>query len=124
MQEYSRAAWSTEEAQKHARIIWNVTGHKRVILLGRRVANAFCVVELNWFEELTVHGRTVWALPHPTGSTRWWNSLANRQEAQAFLFPLFVPALQRAVVRLAAVGLRDLAEFYARLVTKGISHIA
>lgn len=63
-----------------------------VLLLGRRVAHAFGVTGVAYFEATTVWSRTALepvqrpavVVPHPSGRSRWWNDPANRRTAEAW----------------------------------------
>lgn len=60
-----------------------------VLLLGRRVAHAFGVTGVAYFETTVVCSRTAAepvqrpavVVPHPSGRSRWWNEPANRTAA-------------------------------------------
>jgi len=56
-----------------------------VILLGKRVAEAFQVrteyFELHRAKEIRSN---IWVIPHHSGRNRWWNSEVNRKRAQDF----------------------------------------
>jgi hypothetical protein len=63
-----------------------------VLLLGRRVAHAFGVSGIGYFEPAAVWSkvgpeavqRPAVVVPHPSGRSRWWNSRANRDAARAW----------------------------------------
>jgi len=70
-----------------------------VILLGRRVANAFHYSRAQWFYEFTrrsfLDGAalvTVVVAPHPSGANRWWNDPKNWNEAARFWRRIFLKA--------------------------------
>lgn len=57
------------------------------VLCGRRVAAAFGLRGVGWFEPLAL-GRgeaAAWAVPHPSGIVQWWNDAANRNAARRLL---------------------------------------
>lgn len=51
---------------------------RRVVLLGRRVADACYCGEREWFvEKPDERGGTITVVPHPSGLSRWWHDRAN-----------------------------------------------
>lgn len=57
-----------------------------VVLLGKNVARAFGVVEVDWLERFElVDGVRAAIVPHPSGANYWWNDPKNRRAAATFL---------------------------------------
>ncbi len=70
-----------------------------VVLLGKNVASAFGVVEVDWLERFElVKGVRAAIVPHPSGANYWWNDKKNRRAAGTFLRRLADRA-RREVVR-------------------------
>lgn len=55
-----------------------------VLLLGRRVAQAFGC-DVGYFNRWFINQAEAYVLPHPSGVSRWWNSVENQQHAAAFM---------------------------------------
>ncbi len=56
-----------------------------LVLLGLRVATAFQMHLVPYFERRTYRDRLVYVVPHPSGVNRWWNDPDNRRQACRFL---------------------------------------
>lgn len=56
-----------------------------LILLGRRVARAFSLDDLEEYDWQVVEGDTFMMLPHPSGRNRVWNDPAQRERARALI---------------------------------------
>jgi uracil-DNA glycosylase len=89
------AAWpraaARKAAERFARGYRDHAGFREkvpmIILLGRRVADAFGHgSEAPWFASTwnLMLQQTVHFSPHPSGASRWWNSSANRRAASMF----------------------------------------
>ena len=59
--------------------------HQVLILMGRRVAAAFRVCDLDYFGTTLLWSKRVYLFPHPSGVNRWWNDEENVAEAGRFL---------------------------------------
>lgn len=55
----------------------------RLVLVGRRVGNAFGV-RTDYLEWTTAHGHRAIVVPHPSGVNRWWNDPKNEVRARRF----------------------------------------
>ncbi len=78
---YFPALVAKEEARK-IRIPLHV---HTLVLLGMRVATAFQMHLVPYFERRTYRDRLVYVVPHPSGVNRWWNDPDNRRQARRFL---------------------------------------
>jgi hypothetical protein len=79
------AAWPASRARAAAGILRAALGGRRLLVLcGRRVASAFGVGELPFFERARSGSFDVVVVPHPSGRSRWWNDPWNRRQARAF----------------------------------------
>lgn len=59
--------------------------YRDVVLLGRRVADAFGLRSTYpWFHPTLVMRPRFWVAPHPSGASRWWNDPENVKRAEAF----------------------------------------
>lgn len=78
------------------RIMSTLVRDQVVLLLGRRVANAFGFQKHAYFEQLFFIGRSnmcinpgmgpdVRVMPHPSGVNRWYNEPANWKQAEEFM---------------------------------------
>jgi uracil-DNA glycosylase len=57
-----------------------------VVYVGREVARAFGHGDAPWFRIIPDEwAAEAYAMPHPSGLSRWWNSADNRRAAGAFL---------------------------------------
>ncbi len=56
-----------------------------LVLLGMRVAAAFNMHLVPYFERRAYRDRLIYVAPHPSGVNRWWNDPANRWQARCFL---------------------------------------
>lgn len=73
---------------KAARLRADSVGHRRAVLLGRRVAEAFGV-RYYPFEVFDVNSRLAAAsLPHPSGRCRAWNEVGSAVRARRCLAAL------------------------------------
>lgn len=75
-------------ATKAARELGMTFQHDQVILLlGKRVADAFGMVDIKHFESRSFYSicGTIFVMPHPSGVNRWWNKLCNKREAETFM---------------------------------------
>lgn len=85
------AKWPAQEASIAAdqmRTSGLLSARPLVILFGTRVAAAFGV-QSEWFAQTSLPlgddaQATVIVVPHPSGANRWWNSAANKKQAQKF----------------------------------------
>jgi len=78
-----------------ARLVPVMIDAPRVILLGRRTAAAFDLLDLELLEwrqwrvrledVIVTPGAQISRLPHPSGRNRWWNSPLNASRAEVFL---------------------------------------
>lgn len=75
----------TEEAKEAAAKL-DVTG-REVLLAGKKVAAAFGLKKVGWFEptKLGKGERSAKVIPHPSGVNRWWNDEKNREKAKKVL---------------------------------------
>jgi len=81
-------AWPAKRARAAARVMVTsrqLDGHV-VILLGRRVADAFGIRrDVQWFTWTDgVIGTRFAVAPHPSGASRWWNEPKNMRAAGRF----------------------------------------
>lgn len=77
------SAFPIEQARARASRLRLVDGS---ILLGRRVARAFCLEREPFLEWLQLRpGVRVAVVPHPSGISHWWNDRGNVERARAFL---------------------------------------
>lgn len=74
-------------AREAARDLHPRLRERRVVLVGRRVAEAFRLGQMPYLRwERDVGGfAEVAVLPHPSGVVRWWNESANVEAARRFL---------------------------------------
>lgn len=82
---YPGTKWPKENAAANARLIHNL--HEpgaHLVLLGRKVAEAFGVSDLDFCEKGERDGVTYWVSPHPSGLNRWWQDPANKALGLAF----------------------------------------
>ena len=94
--------WPRAEARAGAELLYRCAlSGREVVLLGRRVAEAFRGCS-PWMDSLATAdyfscayptvpdgsggwaGSIVWIAPHPSGSSRWWNDRAHRSNARTF----------------------------------------
>lgn len=87
--------WDAREAQDRARRIIDLVRHRRVVLLGRRVARAFRI-SAEWFEEVRCWNTEWYVMPHPSGRNLWYNDPRNTKEAREFLSDLVTRSLRQA----------------------------
>jgi hypothetical protein len=67
---------------------------RRVVVLGRRVANALGIRYRNWFEwDVDPRGFVFAVSPRLIGLSRWWNEPANRSVAESFYRGLTRPTI-------------------------------
>lgn len=80
-------------------LCWQPHRYEAIILLGRRVHKAVIdgafrlwpelpmeVCMLDFFEPAKLHeSLTIVLIPHPSGTSRWWNSRENRLAAKGFM---------------------------------------
>ncbi len=83
-------------ARLAARVMRPLLRGRRVIMVGRRVAEAFRAPEIEWFEPWELHcgprhavlgcpgTAVVHVIPHPSGRNHWYNSELNRARARRF----------------------------------------
>ncbi|TXH47718.1 MAG: hypothetical protein E6Q97_26635, partial [Desulfurellales bacterium] len=83
-------AFPLSAARKAARQVTPTLRARRVVLLGRNVADAF-EIDLPWLEwrrryvaDSGVILHSVAVCPHPSGVSHWWNNRENRIKAEAF----------------------------------------
>lgn len=76
------SAFPMQEARPAAATLRLASGS---LLCGRRVAAAFGLARAPYLEWLSVDGRQVAVIPHPSGVCRWWNDPENVARARAFL---------------------------------------
>lgn len=84
-------------ARLAARVMRPLLRGRQVILVGRKVADAFGVPRVEWFEEFPLHCgprhaatecsglATAIVIPHPSGRNHWYNSETNRELARQHL---------------------------------------
>lgn len=84
--------WEHHEAYVRAlRMMGAMPVNARIVLLGKKVATAFKVVNLpeyEWHSAVRIwSGDTLWLahIPHPSGLNRKYNDPADRERASAFL---------------------------------------
>lgn len=86
------APWPAQEASEAAdQLIQSglLSGRPCVILLGKRVAQAFGLANSQWFTPLDLKlpdqaNAIAIVAPHPSGANRWWNDPANQKLAKRF----------------------------------------
>lgn len=61
-----------------------------VLLAGKRVADAFGIRGVRYFEPCLLRGTIAYVVPHPSGVNRWWNVETNRYRARRFFAALFL----------------------------------
>ena len=73
-------------ARKNALAAWaRFKAGQTVILLGKRVADAFGLKTVPYFQGVTLSEARVYVMPHPSGVSRWWNDPANVKQAEEFM---------------------------------------
>jgi hypothetical protein len=82
-------AFPMPEAKVAAMMLRRELGGKRVVLLGRKVAEAFGYGKAEWFAWNRGFARGVefaWAVfPHPSGVNHWWNDFEYVRRAEKFM---------------------------------------
>lgn len=73
-------------------LIPRIDRYENVILLGKRVRDAFGIIKEyfephHWkhYESGLYEGTTIYVVPHPSGVNRWFNDPANREKMSAFM---------------------------------------
>lgn len=82
---YPGTRWPKENASGNARIIRDL--HEpgaHLVLLGRKVAEAFGAGDLEFCEYDVRDGVTYWVSPHPSGLNRWWQDPKNHDRGLDF----------------------------------------
>lgn len=80
-------AWNKEQALKRAEGIAPLLRDRRVVFLGRNVAEAFGAQNLLWLTWVRMESleSEVAIVPHPSGIVLWWNNEENQKRASRFL---------------------------------------
>jgi uracil-DNA glycosylase len=71
-------------ARRNAARLLPLMRGRRVVLLGRNVADAFGLAHLSMFVWHRVGGVEVAVAPHPSGVNHWWNDPRNVRRARRF----------------------------------------
>lgn len=78
-------SWDALAARERASELRQVFPGRVAVLLGRNVARAFGLGDLEWLAWMDFCEGAVGAIPHPSGIVIWWNDPANRSRAFEFL---------------------------------------
>jgi len=95
-------SWSAPEWRQAARRVSRV-GHPNIVLLGRKVAQAFGL-PAGWPELIPYprlegsRERHYYVLPHPSGKNLWWNSEENTRAGTELCRRLLAAAEERPVI--------------------------
>jgi hypothetical protein len=104
--------WPVREARAAAGAMLPFLAGRRVILVGRRVAEAFGQPRelLDFFSWQEVHVKrwrplderpgpvSLTCIPHPSGRNHWYNEPGNRERATAFFQQLLTEAIPRSLL--------------------------
>ncbi len=81
-------SWDLERFRRQASRV--VLDAEIILLAGKRLANAFGIRNVAYFEPCMLQGRIAYVIPHPSGRNRFWNNEFNRFRAERFFTALFL----------------------------------
>jgi hypothetical protein len=74
-------AFPMADASLSAVALSHVMRDSYLLLLGKNVARAFGLNDVDYFKEVQRDTLTMMVVPHPSGINRWWNEPSNRRLA-------------------------------------------
>jgi uracil-DNA glycosylase len=78
--------FNMKQAARVARVMEQRFGIGQVVLLlGKRVASAFRLTSVAYFETFALNHARVTVVPHPSGANRWWNDPENEKRMHDFM---------------------------------------
>lgn len=80
------ATFNVKEAGRAARELERTFATRQtVLLLGKRVAAAFRISNVPYFDCFLVNHAKAYVVPHPSGVNRWWNDPENELQMMRFM---------------------------------------
>lgn len=88
LKRYPAAGWPRSRARDAAaalEVSFREAPPAWVLLLGRRVAEAFFLTDADFLRDYAMHGSRFSVLPHPSGLSRWWADPVNFAQGREHL---------------------------------------